>query len=227
MSRSGAVCAAIQASAPVVRWNSCAVGWCALEIPPALSCSAVVCAAQPPLPHSWLPCTARAFPRISPPTGLLRGNGLDHVNQRAETVILTPGCKNDAKSVSAFGGRESILFFSHTNPRAAGQVQAHEPGGPCGPAFAARRAYERGTIQMRVGLLRHSGWRQQATVSPKLRLPTNSPYHNITVHVAYPLEQRSRPPASVAIGCSVFTARAREAGSQDLSRSGLKAAGGR
>jgi hypothetical protein len=55
----------------------------------------------------------------------------------------------------------------------------------------------------------------------------HSQYHNITVHVAYPLEQRRRPPASVAIGYSVFTARAREAGSPDLSRSGLKAAGER
>jgi len=61
----------------------------------------------------------------------------------------------------------------------------------------------------------------------KIRLPRHSQYHNITVHVAYPLGQRSRPPASVAIGYSVFTARAREAGSPDLSRSGLKPAGER
>lgn len=130
--------------------------------------------------HSWLPWTARTFPRISPATGVARENGPDHGVQGAETVLLTPGRKNDAKSVSAFGGRESILFLRHTNPRAARRVQAHEPGGACWPAFAARRAYERGATERRGqatgtaagGLLRHSGWRQQATVSPKLRLPS-------------------------------------------------------
>jgi len=37
-----------------------------------------------------------------------------------------------------------FYFFSHTNPRAAGRAQAHEPGGAGRPATAARRAYERG-----------------------------------------------------------------------------------
>ena len=103
LSCSGVVCAGI----PVQRCRGALQLSCS-----GLSCPAVV-AGNPPsgtpgYPASWLPCTARAFPRISRATGLLRGNGPDHVNQGAEAVILTPGCKNDAESVSAFGGRESI-----------------------------------------------------------------------------------------------------------------------
>jgi hypothetical protein len=133
--------------------------WCAMPAVPAALCAGTPAAAPvsctPGYPaarllHSGLPCSARTFPRISPATAVLRQNGRHHRHQRAEAVVLSPGCKNDAQSVSLFGGRESIFFFSHTKSRAASRVQAHEPGGPCGPAFAARRAYERGATRRRV-----------------------------------------------------------------------------
>jgi hypothetical protein len=64
--------------------------------------------------------------------------------QLTEGLILIFDCQNDLKPGSLFSGRESILFFSHTNPRATNRVHAHEVGVACRPVPAARTLYKRG-----------------------------------------------------------------------------------